>query len=247
MKKWFVGWLVGLAPFLSEGQFSAVTQHRFQGGEFDWFDLVLNARNLDRLSLEENQTEITHAEMVRRFPDDFLMTTTTFGTACQALGLMVREGKLLQDVNPSTSGNGNFFLQPNGALLQTPNELRITETADIQNLPVVRNGFQSGPMLVSRSAVNPNLNPASTNLNFRSGMGLYKGSDGQMHLVFVISRSPVTFHHLAKLFRESLKCEQALALTSANCAQTLPFQNDKSPASQQNLRCCGYIRFRINP
>lgn len=226
-------------------QFSAVTRYAFRGGQYDWFDLVLTAENLDRLVLEENPSGLSHADMVRRFPDDFLITTTSFSAGCQPLGLFIRDRQKTQDVNTQTSGNGNFFLQPNGAFLQMPDQVKLAETSELSNPGPVRNGFQSGPMLVLQRRPSPGLNPASTNLNFRSGMGTYRGSDGRTHLVFAVSRSPVTFHQLALLFSEALHCEQALALTSANCAMTLPFQNEGGPAAQKTNSCCGYLRFQV--
>jgi uncharacterized protein YigE (DUF2233 family) len=67
---------------------------------------------------------------------------------------------------------------------------------------------QSGPMLVISGKLNSIFIPGSTDRKRRSGVGVCEGDT----LRFAISDDPVNFHDFATLFRDELKCANALFL-----------------------------------
>ena len=67
---------------------------------------------------------------------------------------------------------------------------------------------QSGPMLVTEGAIHPRFSETGTSLQRRNGVG----SPDPNTLVFAISESRVNFHSFARLFRDHLKCPNALFL-----------------------------------
>ncbi len=227
-------------------QFKGECQYVFEGIEYDIFDIVINNEVLKEISLEGNSGSETHRQFVDRIGGSkaFLISTTSFDDNCSPIGWLNKNGKEENPVNSSPSGNGNFFIQPNGALLFTDNEALIVETAMIPSVQRVQNGFQSGPMLVIDGTVNSTINQNSTNLNYRSGAGVYSDKNNVKHLVFAISRSPVTFYKLARLFSESLLCKSAIALSSANCAMHLPYQSGSTPI-QGAISNCLYLKIKL--
>lgn len=108
------------------------------------------------------------------------------------------------------AGPGNFFLLPNGVfVLSKGGTAAVLPTADAPGWrePVVL-ATQSGPLLVHRGQLHPALLPASTSRLIRNGVGVTAGGDVR----FVISDEPVNFHEFARLFRDGLKCPDALYL-----------------------------------
>src|SRR5690606_41969964 len=67
---------------------------------------------------------------------------------------------------------------------------------------------QSGTMLVINNENHPQFKPNSTSLKLRNGAGVC--SDGSIQ--FVNSEAPVSFYQFAALFKDDLKCPNALFL-----------------------------------
>lgn len=124
-------------------------------------------------------------------------------------GLLIVDGHQLHPLNRDT-GTGNFFLQPNGVFLIGDHGARVVATEDFQSAGV-RHATQSGPLLVQRGTLNPNLPADSTHRFTRSGVGLR--DDGTV--IFAIARDEVTLHAFARFFREGLGCRDALYLDGA--------------------------------
>ena len=76
----------------------------------------------------------------------------------------------------------------------------------------MRLATQSGPMLVIDNRINPIFIPGSTDRTRRNGVGI--SADGTLR--FVISEDRVNFHDFARLFRDELKCADALFLDGGN-------------------------------
>ena len=74
--------------------------------------------------------------------------------------------------------------------------------------PPVRYATQSGPMLVIGGDIHPVFIPNSSDRTRRSGIGVCEG--GLVHLV--ISDGQVNFYDFAQVFRDNLKCQNALFL-----------------------------------
>ncbi len=124
-------------------------------------------------------------------------------------GLLVQNGNETSPLN-TNDGEGNFYMKPNGVfLINQKHEARIVNSANyVDELSPAVWATQSGPMLVLRGDINPDFISDSKNLYIRSGVGVR--ADGM--IVFAISQSPVNFYSFAALFRERLKCPNALYL-----------------------------------
>ena len=141
------------------------------------------------------------------------------------VGLFVAEGRESSPLN-TASGEGNFFLKPNGVFALTPQGPVIMETGTwARQAPPATLATQSGPMLVTAGRIHPGFNPASANRQYRNGVGV-TGPDA---VIFAISEEPVTFYEFAVLFRDTLKGPDALFLdgaVSSLCAPALA-RNDR--------------------
>jgi uncharacterized protein YigE (DUF2233 family) len=124
------------------------------------------------------------------------------------VGLYVEAGREL--VPPNTSaGPGNFHMRPNGVLYGTGEVAGILETGSfIKQKPEADFATQSGPMLVINRQVNPRFVRYDKSKKYRVGVG----SRDRNLVVFVISESEVSFGEFARLFRDKLRCENALFL-----------------------------------
>ncbi|HEX4140960.1 MAG TPA: phosphodiester glycosidase family protein [Candidatus Methylacidiphilales bacterium] len=124
-------------------------------------------------------------------------------------GLLVLDGNQIAPLN-TDDGQGNFYMKPNGVfLINQRHEAHIVNSADyVDELSPAAWATQSGPMLVLRGDINPDFNASSKSLKIRSGVGVRQ--DGLA--VFALSRQPVSFYDFATLFRDRLKCPNALFL-----------------------------------
>lgn len=123
-------------------------------------------------------------------------------------GLLVSDAVTLRDLNLA-DGGGNFHLKPNGVF-----EIRDDGTAAVVDSTAysadgVRFATQSGPALLLDGQVHPEFREGSTNLAFRSGVGV--SPDGRT-VYLALSWSLTNFHDFATLFRDELGCDNALYL-----------------------------------
>ena len=123
-------------------------------------------------------------------------------------GLLVSDGVTLRGLNLA-DGGGNFHLKPNGVF-----EVRDDGTAAVLDSTQyteggVRFATQSGPALLLGGQVHPEFREGSTNLAFRSGVGV--SPDGRT-VYLVLSWTLTNLHDFATLFRDQLGCEDALYL-----------------------------------
>ena len=127
------------------------------------------------------------------------------------LGLLIEEG---QEISPVAlgSGTGNFYLKPNGIFLVAPDGTpRIMESsAWAATRPPTRFATQSGPMLVSGGRIHSAFDTNGSSRYRRNGVGL---GDGRLYLA--VSRGVVSFGAFARLFRDELRCSDALYLDGA--------------------------------
>ncbi|MES2708109.1 MAG: phosphodiester glycosidase family protein [Verrucomicrobiota bacterium] len=138
----------------------------------------------------------------------FAMNAGMFHPGFEAVGLFVSDGKTLSPLN-AADGKGNFFLKPNGVFAITDKGARVVETSEFSKLPgPVRLATQSGPLLVRGGKFHPAFNAGSVSRLIRNGVGVMSPEK----VVFAISDEPVNFHEFATLFRDTLKCPDALFL-----------------------------------
>jgi uncharacterized protein YigE (DUF2233 family) len=138
----------------------------------------------------------------------FAMNAGMYGEDHRPIGLYIEDGKTEKRAN-TASGAGNFHMKPNGVFWVQGARAGVAETQRFLK-ERLRPAYatQSGPMLVSGGRINPRIHDNGTSEKIRNGVGVRDG-----HIVaFAISNRPVTFHAFAHLFRERLKCPDALFL-----------------------------------
>lgn len=150
----------------------------------------------------------------------FAMNAGMFGTDGAPIGLFVANGVEEHAANTQT-GEGNFYLLPNGVfLLNRDRQVRVetTEryTARAGAAPLL--ATQSGPMLVIDGQLHPAFQPDGESRNVRNGVGVASPD----RAFFVISEEPVSFGKLARFFRDALKCNNALYLDGAVSSLWVP-------------------------
>ena len=138
----------------------------------------------------------------------FAMNAGMFQRDFSPVGLFVAGGRELAPLN-TNSGYGNFFMKPNGIFVISDTGPRVIETSEYPKL----NGrivlaTQSGPLLVRSGQIHPVFNANSTSRVIRNGVGV---SDAGK-VVFAISEEPVSLHEFGMLFRDVLRCPNALYL-----------------------------------
>jgi uncharacterized protein YigE (DUF2233 family) len=118
------------------------------------------------------------------------------------------------------SGNGNFYMKPNGIFyITTDNEAVVCTTTDFVN-EKIKFATQSGPMLLINGAIHPAFKKGSANLNIRNGVGILP--DGQV--IFALSKREVNFYDFAEFFQK-MNCKNALYLDGFVSRAYLPEQN----------------------
>lgn len=142
----------------------------------------------------------------------FAMNAGMFDSAGAPVGLFVANGQEQRPLNQQ-NGSGNFYLQPNGVFfVDARHQVFIRTTADFAAGGAAPNwATQSGPMLVVAGALTAAFDHDGTSRNTRNGVGVQ--SPGLAF--FVISEEPVSFGKFARLFRDVLKCGDALHLDGA--------------------------------
>ena len=123
------------------------------------------------------------------------------------VGLHVEAGKAYAPLELS-DGEGNFFLKPNGVFYLDAQGAHVVASEGYAPQARVRLATQSGPLLVRAGALHPRFLPGSPNEVKRSGVGV-RDRD---HIAIAVSRGPVSFHDAATLFRDALRCPDALYL-----------------------------------
>ncbi|WP_395045742.1 phosphodiester glycosidase family protein [Flavobacterium sp.] len=118
------------------------------------------------------------------------------------------EDKIRKNEIDKASGNGNFYLKPNGIFYittsKTPN---ISLTSDFIDNGKIKYATQSGPMLVINGKIHIAFKENSTNLNIRNGVGILPNNK----IVFAISKKEINFYEFAQYFK-NLGCKNALYL-----------------------------------
>ena len=124
------------------------------------------------------------------------------------VGLCVQGGKELVPLNLAKA-EGNFFLKPNGIFLISDKGVKVIVSEEYPALKEkVMLATQSGPLLLRNNRMHPAFKEGSKNVLYRNAVGVR----ARHEVIFAISEEPVNFHELATLFRDALKCPDALFL-----------------------------------
>lgn len=162
-------------------------------------------KRFDRLasSLESRGQKLTFAMNAGMYHRDF-----------SAVGLFVSGGQESAPLN-TASGEGNFFLKPNGVFAVTETGARVIESSEYPQLRErVILATQSGPLLVRGGKLHPAFKANSESRLLRNGVGVPSPDIA----LFVISEAPVNFYEFATLFRDKLHCQDALFLDGTICS-----------------------------
>ncbi len=137
----------------------------------------------------------------------FALNGGMFHPDYRPVGLYVEDGQEL--VRASTAkGPGNFHLKPNGVFYAGEGEAGVLETgAYLKQKPRAAFATQSGPMLVIDGKLHPRIAKASVSAKMRDGVCVREGV-----AYFAISEDEVPFDTFERLFRDGLKCKNALFL-----------------------------------
>lgn len=179
---------------------SVVKTITFRGAKFDVVEVPLDKWTL-RVDWKEDGTRLKDWNGAVR------TNAGIFEPGYVPTGLLISEG---EEKRPLTTrgGAGNFFMLPNGVFaVKADGTALIAETSEFSDNGV-RFATQSGPLLVKKGALHPKFNQDSVNKALRSGVGVRDSK----HVVIVISRDDVNLWTFASLFRDELKCPDALYL-----------------------------------
>lgn len=139
----------------------------------------------------------------------FVVNAGMYGDDLRPLGYFVQGEDRLSQVDQG-SGDGNFYLKPNGIFFGSAGEWRVLETDTFVRTIGTRPQFgtQSGPMLVIDGELHPRISDDGASKAIRNGVGVDEA--GRAH--FVISGEPLSFGQLARFYRDELKTPDALFL-----------------------------------
>jgi uncharacterized protein YigE (DUF2233 family) len=144
----------------------------------------------------------------------FATNAGMFDSTLKPVGLYVEQGRELVHVN-TKSGKGNFHMKPNGIFYMFAGKAAVAETqVFLKQRPQADLATQSGPMLAIDGRLHPRFSRGSASLKMRNGVGVR--ADGKV--IFAISQEAVSFDALARLFRDGLKCPNALFLDGGSAS-----------------------------
>jgi len=123
-------------------------------------------------------------------------------------GLLVSDGVTLRELNLA-DGSGNFHLKPNGVFEVRDDGTAAVVDSTFYDSTGVTFATQSGPALVLAGAIHPEFVEGSTNLAYRSGVGV-SPDGGTVYLA--LSWTLTNFYDFATLFTDELGCDDALYL-----------------------------------
>ena len=138
----------------------------------------------------------------------FALNGGMFHPDYKPVGLYIEDGREMVRAN-TRSGPGNFHLKPNGIFYAGDGEAGVLETnAFLKKKPNALFATQSGPMLVVDGKLHPRIAKANVSAKARDGVCVR----GQGLVLFAISEGEVPFDTFERLFRDGLKCRNALFL-----------------------------------
>ena len=141
----------------------------------------------------------------------FAMNAGMYGEDGRPIGLAIVAGRQVRAIN-RRKGGGNFHLMPNGVFqVRRDGRAEVVTTTNWKPSPDIRLATQSGPMLVIGGKLHPAFDHDGSSRHVRNGVGI--APDGRP--LFVISEDSVSLGKFARLFRDQLKCRDALFFDGA--------------------------------
>lgn len=189
-------------------------------------DLKSNEQEMNLYWKDENGETLKSIQTLKQYVERkgnkllFAMNAGMYRKDNSPQGLFIQDGKTLFPLDTS-SGNGNFYMKPNGVFYVTKDNVpAVCTTSDFANVSNVRYATQSGPMLIVDGKIHPVFKEGSTNLNIRNGVGILPDN----RLIFAMSKKEINFYDFASYFR-NLGCKNALYLDGFVSRTYLPEEN----------------------
>lgn len=136
----------------------------------------------------------------------FAMNAGMYTTKFYPQGLYIEQQKTLMPLD-TNSGDGNFYMKPNGVFYITTNNVAVVCKTQSFNNKNIKYATQSGPMLLIDGKVHSEFKKGSTNLNIRNGVGILPNNT----VLFAVSKSKINFYDFAMYFKNK-GCKNALYL-----------------------------------
>lgn len=211
------------------------------------YDVVIfkiDTNSITKFKILENKQllpEKTLFDSLSKQSKYFASNASIIDTSCNFLGLYISQSIKKHDINLN-SGQGNFFLKPNGFIGFNDTDIIIKSSDEYNNKDHFNLAIQSGPLLVLNNSINQNFSKSSKNIFNRIGVGTYFEKNAK-YLVFVISRSPVTFYEFSTFFKDYYKCDYALNIESG----PIVFMHSPSAINKLNKNkiSCSYLYYPI--
>lgn len=142
----------------------------------------------------------------------FAMNAGMFDEQSAPIGLYVEDGAVRIPLN-TRSGNGNFYLKPNGVFWVGKNGTLGIDTTEqyAKRSHTTQWATQSGPMLIVDGKINPQIAPDGPSRFIRNVVCVRDPHTA----VFAISEEPISFGRMARFLRDNLGCRNALYLDGA--------------------------------
>lgn len=203
-----------------------------KGNIFDVFIVDLNKTPVKIYYQGDNGRRLNNFQQVKDYLEEkgeklvFATNGGMYTPQRTPVGLLIIDSKEVSPINlkdgdKSGDTTDNFYLKPNGVFALTNKGAFIVESSkfnDWSKKAKVTFATQSGPMLVINGDVHPKFHQDSSNLFVRNGVGVNSLSQ----VVFVISKKEVNFYDFAMLFKQQLKCKNALFLDGFVSRMYLP-------------------------
>lgn len=233
----------------SIAQFSEKQSFAFNGNSYDIFKIKQDSVLANKCSFAETKNFNDEKSFFSSFSSNnfFAITASIVDSTCNPLGLFIKNGQTINNINTNTQGAGTFFsIQPNGVFyINQQNEFNVSSTPDfVQRNSTCKLAIQSGPMLVDNGITNKLFTKGSKNKFFRCGVGILNNKDGKF-IVFIKSNQPVNFYDFAELFFSKLGCSYALNLESGTNS-SLHFPSHKSSKFSNKIKPCRYFIIDLN-
>lgn len=146
-----------------------------------------------------------------------LMNAGMFEANGAAVGLLISNRKIVNEINIKKGLSGNFYDLSNAIFYTDTLGRYFIEGTNIFNekfkngkYPHIAFATQSAPLLINEGKINPELGFRSKNAVSRNGIGIVNNSKNNSS-IFIISETKTTFYELAALFK-FLGCDDALYL-----------------------------------
>jgi uncharacterized protein YigE (DUF2233 family) len=156
-----------------------------------------------------------------------------FDVGEKPLGWLVVDGVRLHPLNQRQEGSGNFYLQPNGALVIDAAGASIMSTNEVSarelQLAPITIGLQSGPILIRDGVINPRFLADSTSRFTRNAVCLLSPAHG----VLLYAPEPVSLFEFSQALLD-FGCRDALYL-DGHLSQMWPFTEPLDGAQRQSL------------